>query len=72
MKTESDIRKEVWEDLLDNDYERCLYCGEIKRSPGCCGENHFTYFKDLFKEQQEEIVEDEVYWRMIEHKRNSK
>ena len=49
------------EDLLANlmadTTEYCCYCGNEKRTFGCCGENHFETFAQMSSEDQQNILD---------------
>jgi hypothetical protein len=38
----------------------CCYCLEPQTSYGCCQENHFVEFKDLYEEDQQHIINSEI------------
>ena len=53
------LRQMIWDDQLSSSTEYCYYCGSTKGDRiGCCGENHFGTFADLYKEDQEAIVDE--------------
>ena len=44
--------------MCSSDLEYCYYCFTTKGDRiGCCGENHFGTFADLYKEDQDAIVD---------------
>lgn len=45
------------EDLLADDTAYCCYCGNEKRTFGCCGENHFETFADMSSQDQQNILD---------------
>lgn len=38
----------------------CCYCLQPKEGYSCCQENHFVEFKDLYPEDQKEIINQEL------------
>ena len=53
------LRQMIWDDQLSSSTEYCYYCGSTKGDRiGCCGENHFGTFADLYKEDQDAIVDE--------------
>ena len=53
------LRQMIWDEQLSSSTEYCYYCGSTKGDRiGCCGENHFGTFADLYKEDQEAIVDE--------------
>jgi hypothetical protein len=49
-------REDAIKDLSHSEY--CCYCAEHKTSGSCCYENHFVPFSDLYKEDQEALIEE--------------
>ena len=45
------------EEFSDNEY--CGYCMTIK-TPNCCEYSYYVGFKDLYPEQQKEIIQQEL------------
>lgn len=39
----------------------CCYCCQPKGGVGCCGENHFVSFGDLYPEDREAMVQEQLY-----------
>ena len=53
------LRQMIWDEQLASSTEYCYYCGSTKGDRiGCCGENHFGTFADLYKEYQDAIVDE--------------
>ena len=53
------LRQIIWDEQLSSSTEYCYYCGSTKGERiGCCGENHFGTFADLYKEDQDAIVDE--------------
>ena len=53
------LRQMIWDEQLSSSTEYCYYCGSTKGERiGCCGENHFGTFADLYKEYQDAIVDE--------------
>ena len=53
------LRQMIWDEQLSSSTEYCYYCGSTKGERiGCCGENHFGTFADLYKEDQQAIVDE--------------
>ena len=48
--------EERYAELMQDDTEYCCYCGEVKHSFGCCGENHFESFRQMDQQRQEEFM----------------
>ena len=47
-------------EFMDSNEEYCCYCLEPKEDKyGCCQENHFVGFKDLYEEDQKYIINEE-------------
>ena len=44
-------------DLMADTTEYCCYCGNEKRTFGCCGENHFETFADMSSQDQQNILD---------------
>ena len=45
------------------DVEYCVYCWEPRNGKmGCCQENHFVPFSDLYEDQQNYVIESEWDW----------
>lgn len=45
----------------DTDTLYCCYCLEPQEGKiGCCQENHFVSFSDLYPEDQRDIIENEL------------
>lgn len=58
MKSLLDQYKEAFSE--DND-QYCAYCLEPQGEKiGCCHENHFVGFSDLYPEDQQYIIESEI------------
>ena len=52
------LRQMIWDEQLSSSTEYCYYCFTTKGERiGCCGENHFGTFADLYKEDQDAIVD---------------
>lgn len=39
----------------------CCYCCQPKSGFGCCGENHFVPFGDLYPEDQKAMIDEQMY-----------
>lgn len=49
------------EEFSKSDTEYCCYCLEHRGDKiGCCHENHFVTFSDLYPEDQQYIIESEI------------
>jgi hypothetical protein len=44
--------------LMDDSTEYCCYCGSVKVSFSCCGENHFETFADMSPEDQQAFFDE--------------
>jgi hypothetical protein len=52
------LRQMIWDEQMSDSTEYCYYCGTSRGGRiGCCGENHFGTFADLYKEDQDAIVD---------------
>ena len=60
----TNLRQEIYEDLMRDSTQYCCYCGQEKFRMVCCGENHFETFAEMYPENQAAIldamVEDEL------------
>ena len=58
------LRQMIWNEQMEDSTEYCCYCFQAKYRIGCCGENHFVTFADMYKEDQDyivnELLEDEL------------
>jgi hypothetical protein len=52
------LRQLIWDEQMQSSMEYCVYCGQAKYRRGCCGENHYQTFADLYKEDQQAIVDE--------------
>jgi hypothetical protein len=52
-----ELRQMIWDEQMNDSTTYCCYCGQEQRSFGCCGENHFETFADMYKEDQDAIVD---------------
>ena len=60
MKTKS-LYEEYKEEFMKSEREYCYYCLEPKGDKWhCCHENHFGTFSDLYEEDQQEIINNEL------------
>ena len=60
MKMKS-LYQQYKEEFMASSTEYCCYCLEPRDGKtGCCQENHFVEFKDLYPEDQSQIIEDEL------------
>lgn len=57
MKT---YKERLHEELTKETQEYCCYCGQQRYSLGCCGEVHFVTYKEMDKEWQEDILENQL------------
>ena len=49
------------QEFMSSSVEYCCYCLDTKDDKiGCCQENHFVTFKDLYPEDQQEIINAEL------------
>jgi hypothetical protein len=58
MKSKS-FYEAIRAEFMESDQEYCCYCGEPRSGMGCCQENHFVTFKDLYPEDQQAIINAE-------------
>ena len=54
-------KQERYEELMKDSTQYCCYCGEVKHTYHCCGENHFETFADMDKQQQEDFMSHAEY-----------
>lgn len=59
MKMQS-LYNEYHNEFMASSQEYCCYCLEQKTGHSCCQENHFVTFKDLYPEDQREIINAEL------------
>ena len=60
MKVKS-LYEQFKQEFMASDIEYCCYCLEPKEDKiGCCHENHFVEFKDLYPEDQQAIINEEL------------
>ena len=53
------LRQIIWDEQMADSTEYCYYCGATRGDRiGCCGENHFGTFADMYKEDQDAIVDE--------------
>jgi len=53
------LRQIIWDEQLASSTEYCYYCGTPRGDRiGCCGANHFGTFSDMYKEDQDAIVDE--------------
>ena len=49
------------QEFMSSGVEYCCYCCQPKEDKiGCCQENHFVTFGDLYPEDQQEIINAEI------------
>ena len=53
-------REQLHEELLKDDREFCCYCMTERHGIGCCGENHFVTYKDMYEDDQKYFLENEL------------
>ena len=59
MKSKS-LYEVIRAEFMNSSQEYCCYCLEPKEDKyGCCQENHFVEFKDLYPEDQQHIINEE-------------
>lgn len=51
------LRQMIWDEQMKDSTEYCCYCGQVRYKLGCCGEVHFETFADMYKENQDAIVD---------------
>lgn len=54
------LRQQIYEELMDDSTEYCCYCGQAKYRIGCCGENHFETYAEMYPENQQYILDEMV------------
>ena len=53
------LRQLIWDEQMEDSTEYCCYCGTTRGERiGCCGENHFEVFADMYKDVQDYIVDE--------------
>lgn len=51
----------IREELMASRTLYCCYCLEPKRAKfACCQENHFVTFSDLYPEDQDAMIQDQI------------
>ena len=58
MKSKS-LYEAIRAEFMNSSQEYCCYCLEHRSGMSCCQENHFVEFKDLYPEDQMEIINEE-------------
>lgn len=59
--TRDELRKEIEQSLSASDELYCCYCSYPKWDKlHCCSENHFVPFTDLYEDQQEALIEEQL------------
>jgi hypothetical protein len=59
--TRDELRKEIEQSLRSSGELYCCYCSDIKDEKiSCCSENHFVPFEDLYEDQQEALIEEQL------------
>jgi hypothetical protein len=59
-KTKS-FKQEIEAELRSSDQLYCCYCCSPQTGYFCCSENHFVTFSDLYEEDQQGLIEDQLY-----------
>jgi hypothetical protein len=54
------LRQEIHKELMKSETLYCVYCGQVKHSYGCCGENHFEVYADMYEDDQKYILDETV------------
>lgn len=61
MDKKRDFRAELRSEFMASDSKYCCYCLTPQGGKSsCCEENHFVPFRDLYEEDQEYMLDDEV------------
>ena len=53
--------QERHEELLKDSTQYCCYCGDVKHSFQCCGENHFESYSEMDTQRQKEFMSYEEF-----------
>ena len=60
MKVKS-LYEQFKQEFMASNVRYCCYCLEPQEDKiGCCQENHFVTFSDLYPEDQQEIINSEI------------
>jgi len=60
MKVKS-LYEQFKQEFMASSVEYCCYCCQPREEKiGCCQENHFVEFKDLYLEDQQAIINEEL------------
>ena len=60
MKVKS-LYEQFKQEFMASSVEYCCYCCQPREEKiGCCHENHFVEFKDLYPEDQQAIINEEL------------
>lgn len=55
------FQQEIRDELMRSSTEYCCYCLTPKGCKwSCCQENHFVRFSDLYEEDQEALIQNEL------------
>jgi hypothetical protein len=55
------FREEIRDELMGSSTEYCCYCLDPKGSKySCCKENHFVPFSDLYEDDQNYLIDEQV------------
>lgn len=65
----SNLRQEIYQELMWDSTEYCCYCGQERFRLGCCGEVHYEVFADMDKENQDAILDVMVDERLAKEKK---
>lgn len=53
-------KQQIESELRNSDQLYCCYCCSPKTGYSCCKENHFVTFNDLYPEDQQQLVGDQL------------
>ena len=57
---ETKLRQQILEVLMNDSTLYCCYCFEQKRGIGCCSENHFITYSEMYEDDQKNILDEMV------------
>lgn len=60
MTKMKNFEQEIREEFAKSSTLYCCYCCQPKSGFGCCGENHFVSFGDLYPEDQDMLVQEQL------------
>jgi hypothetical protein len=53
-----ELRQQIHKELMESETLYCVYCGQVKHRVGCCGENHYEVYADMYQDDQQYILDE--------------